>query len=190
MGSCKKLLYARLTSTSWEEKSASFRTESKLKKLTERTQLLESTVGSSSLSGKNVCLLQWKERNSTKTIWRRQEFFFSRYPQMRNVQSSNLKYHVFVLTCWLMYSITYFFQETGTQPCSFEEQQRLSVLASQRRTTTILASMVHFSTWMYWKSQSDHLYLVKALWRQHLRKLHILDLERFEAQLMVTISQV
>ncbi|EYC32868.1 hypothetical protein Y032_0002g1133 [Ancylostoma ceylanicum] len=61
------------------------RTESKLKKLTERTQLLESTVGSSSPSSKN---------------------------------------------------------EAGTNPCSFEEQQRLSVLASQRRTTTILASMV------------------------------------------------
>ncbi|EYC32865.1 hypothetical protein Y032_0002g1133 [Ancylostoma ceylanicum] len=33
-------------------------------------------------------------------------------------------------------------REAGTNPCSFEEQQRLSVLASQRRTTTILASMV------------------------------------------------
>ncbi|RCN44874.1 7 transmembrane receptor [Ancylostoma caninum] len=75
MAVCYYTIFARLRE----------RTESKLKKLTERTQLLESTAGSSSPSGKN---------------------------------------------------------EAGTHPCSFEEQQRLSVLASQRRTTTILASMV------------------------------------------------
>ncbi|EYC32867.1 hypothetical protein Y032_0002g1133 [Ancylostoma ceylanicum] len=77
------------------------RTESKLKKLTERTQLLESTVGSSSPSSKNVSLTP---------------------PKSGDLRASPM--------------------EAGTNPCSFEEQQRLSVLASQRRTTTILASMV------------------------------------------------
>ncbi|KAK6749982.1 hypothetical protein RB195_002156 [Necator americanus] len=75
MAVCYYTIFARLRE----------RTESKLKKLTERTQLLESAIGSSSPPGKN---------------------------------------------------------EAGGNPCSFEEQQRLSVLASQRRTTTILASMV------------------------------------------------
>ncbi|CAJ0601523.1 unnamed protein product [Cylicocyclus nassatus] len=75
MAVCYYTIFARLRE----------RAESKLKKLTERTQLLESATGSSSPLSKT---------------------------------------------------------ENGGNSCSYEEKQRLTVLASQRRTTTILASMV------------------------------------------------
>ncbi|VDO77727.1 unnamed protein product [Heligmosomoides polygyrus] len=75
MAVCYYTIFARLRE----------RTETKLKKLTERSQLLESAAGNQSPSSKT---------------------------------------------------------ENGSHPITFEEQQRLCVLASQRRTTSILASMV------------------------------------------------
>ncbi|KAJ1352869.1 Atrial natriuretic peptide receptor 2 [Parelaphostrongylus tenuis] len=75
MAVCYYTIFARLRE----------RTESKLKRLTERSQLLECSAGNTSPSEK---------------------------------------------------------KEDGAQKVTFEEQQRLSVLASQRRTTTILLSMV------------------------------------------------
>ncbi|KHJ90598.1 7 transmembrane receptor [Oesophagostomum dentatum] len=150
MAVCYYTIFARLRE----------RTESKLKKLTERTQLLESTAGNSSPSAKNFCTERWplpEVRKGYALMVLVMQFilpfatmavcYYTIFARLRERTESKLKKlteRTQLLESTAGNSSPSAKNEGGPNPnpCTFEEQQRLSVLASQRRTTTILASMV------------------------------------------------